>query len=48
MSDEIDVHDLDPADGDGLDEIDGDMQLTLVWCRTHEVYEWHWMPRGLA
>lgn len=42
----MEEHDIDPNDIDGLDEIDGDMQLTLVWCATHECYEWHWMPRG--
>lgn len=41
----MDDHDLDPDDIDSLDEIDDNQQLTLVWCRTHEIYEWHWMPR---
>jgi hypothetical protein len=29
---------------DELDEISGDEQLMLVWCATHETWEWHWLP----
>lgn len=36
-------HDLDYSDVDELDEIDEYRQLALVWCRTHEEYEWHWV-----
>ena len=38
-------HDLDPTSIDALDEISGDEQLCLVWCDTHERYEWHWIER---
>jgi hypothetical protein len=38
-------HDLDYGAIDKLDGIRGDEQNTLVWCRTHERYEWHWLPR---
>lgn len=38
-------HDIDPDDIDGLDEISGDEQYKLVWCRTCKKYEWHWLPR---
>jgi hypothetical protein len=38
-------HDIDLSEGiDELDEISGDEQLSLVWCRTHETWEWHWIP----
>jgi hypothetical protein len=30
---------------DSLDEISGDEQLALVWCRTHKKYEWKWCDR---
>ncbi|WP_275183821.1 hypothetical protein [Bradyrhizobium sp. CSA112] len=39
-------HKLDPSDIDELDEIDEDDQLSLVWCETHQRYEWHWLPRS--
>jgi hypothetical protein len=39
-------HHVDPSDIDEGDEIDGDQQLCLVWCDTHQVYEWHWIDRG--
>ena len=35
-------HELDYDDIDELDEISGDEQL--VWCNTHEDYEWQWVP----
>jgi len=38
-------HDIDPTDIDDLDEISGDEQQALVWCNTHERYEWHWIER---
>jgi hypothetical protein len=37
-------HDLDYDDIDELDEIGAGEQLVLIWCDTHEVYEWHWVP----
>jgi hypothetical protein len=41
-------HDIDLSEGaDDLDEIDGDEQLALVWCRTHRDWEWHWIEREL-
>jgi hypothetical protein len=39
------MHKLDLAEIDELDEIDGDQQLKLIWCETHQKYEWHWLPR---
>ncbi|MEF2549988.1 hypothetical protein VQ042_01235 [Aurantimonas sp. A2-1-M11] len=36
-------HEIDPAQVDSLDEIDGNEQLALVWCETHEKWEWHWI-----
>jgi hypothetical protein len=38
-------HDLDYGEIDDLDEISGDEQLALIWCSTHQTYEWHWIPR---
>jgi hypothetical protein len=38
--------DLDYDLIDGLDEISGDEQLALIWCRTHRRYEWHWVDRA--
>lgn len=38
------THNLDLDEVDDLDEISGDEQLSLVWCRTHKKYEWHWLP----
>lgn len=38
-------HRLDPSEIDELDEISGDEQLSLVWCETHQAYEWHWLER---
>lgn len=29
---------------DEVDEISGDEQLSLMWCETHQKWEWHWMP----
>jgi hypothetical protein len=40
-----DVHDLDYSEIDELDEISGDEQLALIWCNTHETWEWHWIDR---
>lgn len=37
-------HDLDTSQVDDLDEISGDEQLKLVWCNTHQKWEWHWLP----
>ena len=38
-------HDLDHGEIDELDEIDGDQQLALIWCITHQRFEWHWIDR---
>lgn len=38
-------HDLDLSQIDCLDEIDGDEQSALVWCNTHQRWEWHWIDR---
>lgn len=40
-------HEVDPAQVDSLDEISGDEQLALVWCETHNEWEWHWIDRDL-
>jgi len=37
------AHDLDHSEIDERDEISGDEQLCLVWCRTHQRFEWHWI-----
>jgi hypothetical protein len=37
--------DIDPTDIDELDEIDDGQQYALVWCQTHERYEWHWIAQ---
>jgi len=34
-------HVLDTDAIDQYDEFNGDYQLCLVWCRTHQSYEWH-------
>ena len=39
-------HDLDYDQIDELDEISGDEQLTHIWCRTHQKFEWHWIDRN--
>jgi hypothetical protein len=39
---------LDLSEIDGLDEISGDEQLALVWCKLHRRWEWHWLPRDVA
>ena len=36
---------LDFDDVDSLDEISGDEQLALVYCRTHKKYHWKWCDR---
>ena len=41
----MEKHVLDTAEIDEVDEIDGEQQLVLVWCDTHQVYEWHWVDR---
>jgi len=46
-------HELDYSEIDQEDETDGDEQLVLIWCDTHQAYEWHWIervagPRGPA
>ena len=38
-----DTHCLDAAFIDGLDEVDEDRQHCLVWCETHQEFEWHWL-----
>lgn len=40
---QIGEHELDLSEIDELDEIDEDRQLSLVWCRTHQRYERHWL-----
>lgn len=41
------MHDIDLSEGiDELDEISGNEQLALVWCRVHETWEWHWLDEG--
>lgn len=34
-------HDIDTTQIDEKDEISGDERLCLVWCNTHEKWEWH-------
>jgi len=36
---------LDPSCIDGIDYVDGDEVLALVWCATHETYHWKWVPQ---
>jgi hypothetical protein len=38
-----DDHYLDLSQIDDLDEADDGQQHCLVWCETHEAYEWHWL-----
>ena len=40
-------HEIDPSQVDSLDEISGDEQLALVWCETHQDWEWHSIDRDL-
>jgi hypothetical protein len=40
------VHELDYSEIDQEDEISGDEQLVLIWCNTHQDYEWHWIERA--
>ena len=40
------LHFLDCDEIDELDEINGDSQLALVWCSTHNKYEWHNLSRS--
>ena len=37
-------HILDAGDIDDFDEVDGDCQLSLVYCTRHKQYEWHNLP----
>jgi hypothetical protein len=37
-------HDLNTSQIDDKDEISGDEQQCLVWCNTHQKWEWHWLP----
>lgn len=41
---EEESHDLDFGEIDELDELGDGEQLALIWCDTHEEYEWHWIP----
>lgn len=41
------VHVLSTGDIDSLDEIDEYDQLALVWCESHQKYEWHNLPQDL-
>jgi hypothetical protein len=38
-------HVLDFGLIDEVDEISGDEQLVLIWCTTHQSFEWHWIER---
>lgn len=40
-------HCLECAIIDSLDEIDEHNQLALVWCATHNKFEWHNLPMRL-
>lgn len=40
-------HVLNTGQIDSLDEIDEDCQLALVWCDSHQKYEWHNLPQEL-
>ena len=40
-------HEVDPSQVDELDDISGDEQLALVWCETHNTWEWHYIDRDL-
>ncbi len=40
-------HEVDPRQVDELDDISGDEQLALVWCETHQAWEWHYIHRDL-
>jgi len=40
-------HQLDYGQIDELDEISGDEQLVLIWCDSHQAWEWHWIDRNL-
>jgi hypothetical protein len=40
-------HVLDTGQIDSLDEEDDDSQLALVWCESHQKYEWHNIPQRL-
>lgn len=42
------AHLLDTETIDDCDAVDGDEQLLLIWCDTHAVFEWHWLPRDLV
>lgn len=39
----MEEHLLDVSQIDERDEIDGDEQYCLVWCNTHQAWEWHWI-----
>jgi sortase (surface protein transpeptidase) len=41
-------HEIDPNHIDEVDEVDGDETLCLVWCDTHQSWEWHWIDRFVA
>lgn len=43
-----DYHELDCYEIDSLDEYDDDSQLALVWCETHNKYEWHYIHLDLV
>jgi hypothetical protein len=40
-------HELWCWEVDSLDEIDDRCQLALVWCETHQKYEWHNLPQAM-
>lgn len=45
MTDPTTKHDLDYSEVDDLDEISGDEQQALIWCNTHQKFEWHWIEQ---
>lgn len=36
-------HEIDTSQIDERDEIDDGTQYCLVWCNTHQTWEWHWI-----
>lgn len=40
-------HELSTGEIDSVDEVDEENQLALVWCNSHEKYEWHNLPQKL-
>lgn len=40
------MHVLDYDEIDEIDEVDDGRRLVLIWCETHQVHEWHWVPEN--